>query len=307
MKPTLLVLAAGMGSRYGGLKQMDGLGPDGETIIDYSIYDAVQSGFGKVVYVVRSSFKDQFEQLVKEKYSHVKCTDGSPLQFEFVIQELDKIPAGLSYNPERQKPWGTAHAVLMAKDVIKEPFAVINADDYYGRSAFETMHGHLSALLNTDTEHAMVGFILGNTMSRSGTVSRAVCVVENGYLASMREHTRIGYEGDKIVSQIDGGKTELSGTEFVSMNFFGFTPAAFETFDEYFACFMAEHAASEKAEALLPEAASMIVREGRGRVKCYTSHETWFGMTYPEDRALVKEEIAKKITAGYYPETLWER
>ena len=146
MKPTLLVLAAGMGSRYGGLKQMDGLGPDGETIIDYSIYDAVQSGFGKVVYVVRSSFKDQFEQLVKEKYSHVKCTDGSPLQFEFVIQELDKIPAGLSYNPERQKPWGTAHAVLMAKDVIKEPFAVINGDDYYGKESFHILADWLRGL-----------------------------------------------------------------------------------------------------------------------------------------------------------------
>lgn len=302
MKPTLVVLAAGMGSRYGGVKQIDAVGMHNETLLDFATYDAKRSGFGKVVYIIRKDIEADFRERLFDRVAR-------NFDAEYVFQSPDSLltPEQRAVSRERKKPWGTLHALLCARAAINTPFAVINADDYYGRSAFETMHGHLSALLNTDTEHAMVGFILGNTMSRSGTVSRAVCVVENGYLASMREHTRIGYEGDKIVSQIDGGKTELSGTEFVSMNFFGFTPAAFETFDEYFARFMAEHAASEKAEALLPEAASMIVREGRGRVKCYTSHETWFGMTYPEDRALVKEEIAKKITAGYYPETLWER
>lgn len=302
MKPTLVVLAAGMGSRYGGVKQIDAVGMHNETLLDFATYDARRSGFGKVVYIIRKDIEADFRERLFDRVAR-------NFDAEYVFQSPDSLltPEQRAVSRERKKPWGTLHALLCARAAINTPFAVINADDYYGRSAFETMHGHLSALLNTDTEHAMVGFILGNTMSRSGTVSRAVCVVENGYLASMREHTRIGYEGDKIVSQIDGGKTELSGTEFVSMNFFGFTPAAFETFDEYFARFMAEHAASEKAEALLPEAASMIVREGRGRVKCYTSHETWFGMTYPEDRALVKEEIAKKITAGYYPETLWER
>lgn len=302
MKPTLVVLAAGMGSRYGGVKQIDAVGMHNETLLDFATYDAKRSGFGKVVYIIRKDIEADFRERLFDRVAR-------NFDAEYVFQSPDSLltPEQRAVSRERKKPWGTLHALLCARAAINTPFAVINADDYYGRSAFETMHGHLSALLNTDTEHAMVGFILGNTMSRSGTVSRAVCVVENGYLASMREHTRIGYEGDKIVSQIDGGKTELSGTEFVSMNFFGFTPAAFETFDEYFARFMAEHAASEKAEALLPEAASMIVREGRGRVKCYTSHETWFGMTYPEDRALVKEEIAKKITDGYYPETLWER
>lgn len=302
MKPTLVVLAAGMGSRYGGVKQIDAVGMHNETLLDFATYDAKRSGFGKVVYIIRKDIEADFRERLFDRVAR-------NFDAEYVFQSPDSLltPEQRAVSRERKKPWGTLHALLCARAAINTPFAVINADDYYGRSAFETMHGHLSALLNTDTEHAMVGFILGNTMSRSGTVSRAVCVVENGYLASMREHTRIGYEGDKIVSQIDGGKTELSGTEFVSMNFFGFTPAAFETFDEYFARFMAEHAASEKAEALLPEAASMIVREGRGRVKCYTSHETWFGMTYPEDRALVKEEIAKKITTGYYPETLWER
>lgn len=302
MKPTLVVLAAGMGSRYGGVKQIDAVGMHNETLLDFATYDAKRSGFGKVVYIIRKDIEADFRERLFDRVAR-------NFDAEYVFQSPDSLltPEQRAVSRERKKPWGTLHALLCARAAINTPFAVINADDYYGRSAFETMHGHLSALLNTDTEHAMVGFILGNTMSRSGTVSRAVCVVENGYLASMREHTKIGYEGDKIVSQIDGGKTELSGTEFVSMNFFGFTPAAFETFDEYFARFMAEHAASEKAEALLPEAASMIVREGRGRVKCYTSHETWFGMTYPEDRALVKEEIAKKIAAGYYPETLWER
>lgn len=302
MNPTLVVLAAGMGSRYGGVKQIDAVGMHNETLLDFATYDAKRSGFGKVVYIIRKDIEADFRERLFDRVAR-------NFDAEYVFQSPDSLltPEQRAVSRERKKPWGTLHALLCARAAINTPFAVINADDYYGRSAFETMHGHLSALLNTDTEHAMVGFILGNTMSRSGTVSRAVCVVENGYLASMREHTRIGYEGDKIVSQIDDGKTELSGTEFVSMNFFGFTPAAFETFDEYFARFMAEHAASEKAEALLPEAASMIVREGRGRVKCYTSHETWFGMTYPEDRALVKEEIAKKIAAGYYPETLWER
>ena len=175
MKPTLLVLAAGMGSRYGGLKQMDGLGPNGETIIDYSIYDAVEAGFGKVVYIVREYFLEQFQQTVKEKYSNVKCVDGSPLEFVFVTQELHKIPAEFTLNPERQKPWGTAHAVLMAKDVIKEPFVVINGDDFYGKDSFKIAAQWCQDHAESKGVYAIIGFELDHTLSESGGVSRGIC------------------------------------------------------------------------------------------------------------------------------------
>ena len=197
MKPTLLVLAAGMGSRYGGLKQMDGLGPNGETIIDYSIYDAVEAGFGKVVYIVREYFKEQMEEQVKAKYGNVKCVDGEPLQFEFVTQELHKIPSQFTLNPEREKPWGTAHAVLMAKDVIKEPFAVINGDDYYGKDSFKIIGEWLRAHEGKEGEYALVGFELENTLSESGSVSRGIGTADNtGYLTSVVEHHKIAKAED---------------------------------------------------------------------------------------------------------------
>ena len=197
MKPTLLVLAAGMGSRYGGLKQMDGLGPNGETIIDYSIYDAVEAGFGKVVYIVREYFKEQMEQVVKEKYSNVKCVDGEPLEFQFVTQELFKIPSQFTLNPEREKPWGTAHAVLMGKDVVKEPFAVINGDDYYGKESFKILGDWLRAHEGKTGEYALVGFELDNTLSESGGVSRGIGTADQtGFLTNVVEHHKIAKAED---------------------------------------------------------------------------------------------------------------
>ena len=197
MKPTLLVLAAGMGSRYGGLKQMDGLGPNGETIIDYSIYDAVEAGFGKVVYIVREYFKDQMIEHVKEKYGNVTCPDGEPLQFEFVTQELEKIPSQFTLNPEREKPWGTAHAVLMAEEVINEPFAVINGDDYYGKDSFKILADWLKAHEGKTGEYALVGFELNNTLSESGGVSRGVGTAdETGFLTNVVEHHKIARAED---------------------------------------------------------------------------------------------------------------
>ena len=188
-KPTLLVLAAGMGSRYGGLKQMDGLGPNGETIIDYSIHDAVEAGFGKVVYIVREYFREQFEEAVKQKYSNVKCIDGTPLEFCFVTQELDKIPSGFNTNPDREKPWGTAHAILMAKDVINEPFAVINGDDYYGKDSFHILGDWLRAHSDSEGVYSIVGFELDNTLSESGGVSRGVCFYDkDNILTGIVEH-----------------------------------------------------------------------------------------------------------------------
>ena len=197
MKPTLLVLAAGMGSRYGGLKQMDGLGPNGETIIDYSIYDAVEAGFGKVVYIVREYFKEQMEKHVKEKYGNVKCIDGEPLEFQFVTQELDKIPSQFTLNPERVKPWGTAHAVLMGAEAINEPFAVINGDDYYGKESFKVLGDWLRAHEGKTGEYALVGFELDNTLSESGGVSRGIGTSgEGGYLADVVEHHKMAKAED---------------------------------------------------------------------------------------------------------------
>lgn len=302
MKPTLLVLAAGMGSRYGGVKQIDSVGLHNETLLDFATYDAMRNGFGKVVYIVRKDIEKDFRERLFDRVA--KNFDA---EYVFQTPEFGLSQEQLQRAASRSKPWGTIHAVLCAENAIKEPFAVINADDYYGRSAFETLGAHLSAMPVDGTDHAMVGFILGNTMSRSGTVSRAVCTVKDDYLVSMKENTKIGYEGEKIISILDDKKIELTGKEWVSMNFFGFSPRAFEEFHLYWDNFIVANLTSEKAEALLPEAASDIVTHNSGRIKVYTSPESWFGMTYPEDRAIVKEEIAKKIQEGYYPEILWEK
>ena len=227
MKPTLLVLAAGMGSRYGGLKQIDGLGPSGETIIDYSIYDAVRAGFGKIVYIVREYFLEPFIASVKEKYGHVTCPDGEPLQFEFVTQELDRIPAGFTVNPEREKPWGTAHAILMAKDVIHEPFVVINGDDYYGRDSFRIAGDWCRAHVDSESVFALVGFEVDNTLSESGGVSRGICFYnENLRLTGVVEHHNVRFEEDGVLrgdNSATGERVELKPKDLCSMNMWCFT------------------------------------------------------------------------------------
>ncbi len=300
MKPTLVVLAAGMGSRYGGVKQIDAVGLHNETLLDYATYDAVKSGFGKIVYIIRKDIEADFRERLFDRVAK-NCNA------EYVFQQLDSLltKEQVEKSTGRKKPWGTVHAVLCAEKAVKEPFAVINADDYYGRDAFKTMAGHLLASDENSTEHAMVGYVLGNTMSKSGTVSRAVCTVKDGYLVSLRENTKIGYEGTKIISELDGQKVEMTGKEWVSMNFFGFTQKAFSGFHSYFDEFIKENLTSEKAEVYLPEGASRIITSGQGKMKFYTSTEKWFGMTYPEDRAIVKKEIAAKISQHYYPEQLW--
>ncbi|AEE17309.1 hypothetical protein [Treponema brennaborense] len=300
MKPTLVVLAAGMGSRYGGVKQIDSVGLHNETLLDFATYDALRSGFGKVVYIIRKDIEKDFRERLFDRVAR-----NCDAEYVFQTHEAGLTREQLAASAARTKPWGTIHAVLCAKDAVKTPFAVINADDYYGRSAFATLGEHLSGMGTDGTEHAMVGFVLGNTMSKSGTVSRAVCTVKDGYLVSMRENTKIGYENDKIISLLDDKKIELTGKEWVSMNFFGFSPKAYEEFQSYWDAFIAANSGSEKAESLLPEAASGIVAHGKGKIKFYTSPEKWFGMTYPEDRAIVKTEIAAKIESGYYPDKLW--
>lgn len=302
MKPTLLVLAAGMGSRYGGVKQIDSVGKNGECLLDFAAYDAKKSGFGKVVYIIRKDIEQDFRERLFDRVAR-------NFDAEYVFQSHESLLTAeqkkLSQN--RTKPWGTAHAVLCAESALKTPFAVINSDDYYGREAFETLGKYLSGIENTSTEHAMVGYILGNTMSKNGSVSRGVCSVKDGKLESIVENLKIYYEGEKIISDLGDKKVEMTGKEWVSMNLFGFSLKVFEQFHEYWEKFISENVTAEKTEALLPVVAGNIIKEKKGSLKVFTSSENWFGMTYPEDREVVKNEISKKISTGYYPQVLWEK
>lgn len=310
MKPTLLVLAAGMGSRYGGLKQMDGLGPCGETIIDYSIYDAVQAGFGKVVYIVREYFKEQFEAVVKEKYSHVKCIDGEPLRFQFVIQELDRIPSRFTLNPERQKPWGTAHAVLMARDVIKEPFAVINGDDYYGKESFRIIGDWLRAHENSSGHFALVGFQLENTLSESGGVSRGICAADScGILTHVEEHHNIAKAEDGKVygDNSRGEKVELDGKALCSMNMWGFTPDYFDKSAAVFEQFLEKNINELKAEYYIPYAIDCMIKEKSGKTELLSTPSRWFGVTFKEDRPGVVAKFREFADKGVYPSPLYAK
>lgn len=311
MKPTLLVLAAGMGSRYGGLKQMDGLGPGGETIIDYSIYDAVKAGFGKVVYIVREYFRDEFEKLVHQKYEGVKCIDGEPLEFEFVTQELDKIPARFTLNPERQKPWGTAHAVLMAKDVIHEPFAVINCDDYYGKDSFQVLGKWLQAHENSKGEYCIVGFELENTLSESGGVSRGICFYdEKQYLTGIAEHLNIEKESDGKVygDNSVNGETHVSldGKALCSMNMWGFTPDYFEKSEAVFEAFLEQYQNELKKEFYIPFAIDCMIKDGSATTEVLSTPSRWFGVTYKEDRPAVVAKFKEFADKGIYPNPLYK-
>lgn len=308
MKPTLLVLAAGMGSRYGGLKQMDGLGPNGETIIDYSIYDAVKAGFGKVVYIVREYFKADMEAAVKAKYQNVKTIDGEPLEFVFVTQELNKIPAEFTLNPERQKPWGTAHAVLMAKDVIHEPFAVINGDDFYGRESFAILADWCRAHENTTGEYCIVGFELDNTLSESGGVSRGICFYdEKNMLTGIAEHLNIekNAEGKVLGDNSVNGETgiELDAKALCSMNMWGFTPDYFAKSEAIFHDFLKENIDTLKKEYYIPYAVDQMIN-GNDKCEVLATPSKWFGVTYKEDRPAVVEKFRELAENGTYPSPL---
>ena len=302
MKPTLLVLAAGIGSRYGGVKQIDSVGKNGECLLDFAAYDAQKSGFGKVVYIIRKDIEKDFRERLFDRVAR-------NFDAEYVFQSHESLLSDeqIRLSSARTKPWGTAHAVLCAEKAVKTPFAVINSDDYYGREAFEILGKYLSEMDAYSPEHSMVGYVLEKTMSRSGSVSRGVCTVKDNKLESIVENLKIYYEGDKIISEWPDKKVELTGKEWVSMNLFGFSLKAFERFHSYWDDFISRNVSAEKAEALLPVAASDIIRNNEGIIKFFTSSENWFGMTYPEDRAIVKEEIAKKISEGYYPENLWSK
>lgn len=302
MKPTLLVLAAGMGSRYGGVKQIDSVGKNGECLLDFAAYDAKKSGFGKVVYIIRKDIEKDFREKLFDRVAR-------NMDAEYVFQSHESLlnDEQIRLSAERTKPWGTTHAVLCAQDAIKEPFAVINSDDYYGRDAFETLGKYLSSIPADSKDHAMVGYTLGKTMSESGSVSRGVCSVKDGKLESIVENLKIYYENGKIISDLGEKKVLMTGEETVSMNLFGFSLKAFERFNSYWEDFIKANISSPKAEALLPVAASDIIKSGEGSIKVFKSNESWFGMTYPEDRQIVKKEIEAKISGGYYPEKLWEK
>ena len=310
MKPTLLVLAAGMGSRYGGLKQMDGLGPNGETIIDYSIFDAVEAGFGKVEYIVREYFKEQMEQVVKEKYSNVKCIDGEPLEFQFVTQELTKIPERFTLNPERVKPWGTAHAVLMGAEAINEPFAGINGDDYYGKDSFRVRGDWLRAHEGKTGEYCLVGFELENTLAESGGVSRGICTADaEGMLTTVVEHHKIAREEDgKIYGEnsVTGEKVELEGKALCSMNMWGFTPDYFEKSAAIFESFLEKNIDELKAEFYIPYAIDCMIKDGSGKTGLLSTPSRWFGVTFKEDRPGVVAKFQEFADQGIYPTPLYK-
>lgn len=300
MKPTLFVLAAGMGSRYGGLKQLDPLGPHGETIMDYSIYDALQAGFGKVVFVIRKDFEQDFREKILSKYEgHVPV--------EVVFQSTDKLPEGYTCPADRTKPWGTNHAVLMGREVINEPFAVINADDFYGRDAFEVIAKELSRPRDRKGDYCMVGFRVGNTMTENGSVARGVCENKDGLLTSVVERTAISYDKDgKIVFTDENGQVQtLDPMTPVSMNLWGFTPDYFDFSDREFRRFLDKDINTPKAEFFIPLCIDTLIRSGEATVKVLDTDSKWFGVTYAADRPGVVEKFAELHANGTYPEKLF--
>ena len=299
MKPTLFILAAGMGSRYGGLKQLDGLGPNGETIMDYSVFDAMRAGFGKVVFVIRKDFEDDFRNVVLSKYAdHVPC--------EVCFQGIDNLPEGFTRNPERTKPWGTNHAVLMAKDLIKEPFMVINADDFYGKESFEVMAKFLLDVNGQEGKYCMAGYRVGNTLSEHGTVSRGVCATDKmGFLTDVVERTAIENKNGHVVYQDNGVDVDIPFETPVSMNMWGFTPEYFTYAEEAFKAFLTENSQELKAEFYIPTLVNDMIKSGKATCQVLDTTAKWFGVTYADDRQMVVDKIQALVDAGVYPNKLF--
>ncbi len=301
MKPTLLILAAGMGSRYGSLKQMDGVGPCSEAIIDFTIFDAIEAGFGKVVFVIRETIEEQFKAFFNaERFK-------GRIEVLYVMQELDRLPEGYSVPEGREKPWGTAHAVMMAKNVINEPFAVVNADDFYGKNALKVMGEYLMKLEGKKKSYAMVGYEVCKTLSENGTVSRGVCELGRcSALNAMVERTKIERRDGKIVYIEGDGVYPLEESTPVSMNLFGFTPDFFEYGEEMFKEFLDTNAKeNEKAEFFIPLVVNRLMENGTAKMKVLKTTSDWFGVTYIEDRPSTMEKIAKLTAEGQYPTPLW--
>lgn len=296
--PTLLVLAAGMGSRYGGLKQMDPVGPQGETIIDYSVFDALRSGFGKLVFVIRRDIEQQFREIVGARFE-------KRIAVEYVFQELDALPPGYSVPAGRTKPWGTTHAILAAATAVRERFAVINADDFYGAQSYELLSQHLQS---ASSDYAMVGFVLRNTLSDFGSVARGVCRVNgDDLLQNVVELTKIERDGTGAKNNGTSGRlNRLTGDETVSMNMWGFGPRVFDQLRENFQVFLDLNSLDAKSECYIPSTVNDLIVTGRARVKVLRTGDSWFGVTYREDRMRVVESIRQLINRGNYPEKLWQ-
>jgi NDP-sugar pyrophosphorylase family protein len=294
---TLLVLAAGMGSRYGGIKQIDGFGPSGETIMDYSLFDSIRSGFTKVVFIVREEIKETVKEMFLPRLK-------GKVEVEFVVQALDTMVPKNFQNAERTKPWGTAHAVLCARNVINEPFAVINADDFYGRAAFESVANFFAS--ETHGAHAMVGYTLKNVLSDNGSVSRGCGEQDaNGFLTSVVERTTIVKENGKIIAKEKDGDVELSPTTPTSMNFWGFHPSIFDQIEKFFLEFLQENSKNLKAEFFIPLIGNQMIKKGLGKVKILGGGDVWFGVTYKEDKDEVSGKINELVNKGEYPKKLW--
>lgn len=301
MKPTLVILAAGMGSRYGSLKQVDPVGPSGETILEYSVYDAIRAGFGKVVFVIRRDIENDFKEIFIHKLQ-------KHIPVEYVFQELDMVPAGIKVPAERVKPWGTGHAVMVAASKVKEPFAAINADDYYGADAYKKMADYLSKLNNSETNYSMVGFELDNTLSEHGLVSRGVCEEDtNANLISVVERTKIGRDAKGVAyKDVNDNPVYISDKSIVSMNFWGFTPVFFRQLEEHFQEFIKNNFTNPKAEFFLPFVVDDLIKAKQAGVKVLRSSDRWFGVTYKEDKPLVVAKIKELVGKGVYPTILWK-
>lgn len=300
MKPTLFILAAGMGSRYGGLKQLDGLGPSGETIMDYSVYDALRAGFGKIVFVIRHDFEQEFRDKVISKYE-------GHIPVEVVFQDIDNIPEGFTRNPERTKPWGTNHAVLMGKDVIKEPFGVINADDYYGPESFQILADFLRSVEGKKGEYCMVGFRIENTLSENGGVSRGLCEVSpKGDLTGVTECHGIQRKDGRLIQVLaDGTEADFPEGANVSMNMWGFTPDYFDYSEREFIKFLKDNASELKAEFYIPTVVNNLITSGEAVLKVKETPSKWFGVTYAADRPATVAQFKQLVDDGVYPVKLF--
>ncbi len=298
MKPTLLILAAGIGSRYGGVKQMDQIGASGESIIDYSVYDAIKAGFGKVVFVLNPKIEKEFKEIYETRLA-------GKIETAYVLQKVNAVPKGVPVNTARVKPWGTGHAVLVAKDVINEPFAVINADDFYGRQAFEILGDFFTQSGGKANKYAMVGYKLGNTLSENGSVSRGVCQSKNGFLTDVVERTSIANEDGIIMYSDNDKKVEISGESVVSMNFWGFSPRFFDQLESDFIDFIETNASELKAEFYIPTVVNDLIENKEASIKMLTSNDKWFGVTYQQDKEVTILRVKELVDKGVYPNNLW--
>ena len=299
MKPTLFILAAGMGSRYGGLKQLDGLGPSGETIMDYSVYDALRAGFGKIVFVIRHDFEQEFRDKIISKYEgHVPV--------EVVFQDINTLPEGFSPNPERSKPWGTNHAVLMGKEAIREPFGVINADDYYGADSFRILGDFLRSVKDRKHSYCMIGFNIENTLSENGGVSRGLCEVDSdGFLSGVKECHGIERKEGRLIQVEEGENVPFPENASVSMNMWGFTPDYFDYSEKAFVEFLKEHGNDLKTEFYIPSVVNDLINNGTVTLKVEQTPNRWFGVTYAADREATVAQFKKLVEEGLYPTPLF--